>query len=185
MIIANFSVLRQITDLRHIGKKAHHLASITRVIVFAVRPFALLGRVRGKPAAFSSHNRVYTVPCSVFLCPVMCRAAFRVLSSLCLLLCFVLNCVAKVQRYLQPTKRFTEKVCIFNLLQQIRLFLPKFIHILSTNLTKCAIYKANFFAFRLQYAHTRTRTYIKTNNRLPLQSVCVCLCSCLWYLQPY
>ena len=40
------------------------------------------------------------------------------------------------------------------------MFLPKFIHILSTKLTKCAIYKANFFAFRLiTYVH-----YIITNN---------------------
>ena len=71
-----------------------------------------------------------------------------------------LNCVAKVQRYLQPTKQKTKNLCIFNLLQQIRLFLPKFIHILSTKLAKCAIYKANFFAFRLiTYVH-----YIITNN---------------------
>lgn len=76
----------------------------------------------------------------------MCRAVFRVLSSLCLLLPFVLNCDAKVQTYLLSTKHFAEKVCIFNLLQQIRLFLPKFIHILSTKTGKCAIYKANFFA---------------------------------------
>ena len=125
-----------------------------------MRPFALFGRVRGKPAAISSHNRVYTVPCSVFLCPVMCRAVFRVLSSLCLLLPFVLNCDAKVQRYLQPTKQKTKKVCIFNLLQQIKLFLPKFIHILSTKSIKCAIYKANIFVFRLiTYVH-----YIITNN---------------------
>ena len=60
-----------------------------------------------------------------------------------------LNCDAKVQRYLQPTKHFAKKVCIFNLLQQISMFLPKFIHILSTNLAKCAICKANIFAFRL------------------------------------
>ena len=159
----HFYVSSQKPNLRHIGKKAHHLASITRLIIFAVRPFALLGRVKGKPAAFSSHNRVCTVPCSVFLCPVIRRAVFRVLFSLCLLLRFVLNCDAKVQRYLQPTKHFAENLCIFNLLQQIWLFLPKFIHILSTKLAKCAIYKANFFAFRLQYAHTRTRTYIKTN----------------------
>ena len=82
---------------------------------------------------------------------------------------------AKVQTYLLSTKQKTKNLCLFNLLQQIRLFLPKFIHILSTKLAKCAIYKANLFAFRLQYAHTRTRTYIKTNNRLPLQ-----LCE-VWY----
>lgn len=40
------------------------------------------------------------------------------------------------------------------------MFLPKFIHILSTKSAKCAIYKANFFAFRLiTYVH-----YIITNN---------------------
>ena len=39
------------------------------------------------------------------------------------------------------------------------MFLPKFIHILSTNLTKCAIYKAKMFAFRLQYAHAHTYIY--------------------------
>ena len=126
-----------------------------------MRPFALFGRVKGKPAAFSSHNRVLTVPCSVFLCPVMCRAAFRVLSSLCLLLRFVLNCDAKVQTYLQTCKHFPEKVCIFNLLQQIRLFLPKFIHILSTKSTKCAIYKAKFFAFNGISTHERARTLYK------------------------
>ena len=65
-----------------------------------------------------------------------------------------LNCDAKVQTYLQTCKHFPEKVCIFNLLQQIRLFLPKFIHILSTKTAKCAICKAKFFAFRL------LRTYI-------------------------
>ena len=133
---------------------------ITRVIVFAVRPFALFGRVRGKPAAISSHNRVYTVPCSVFLCPVMYRAASCFLFSLCLLLPFVLNCVAKVQTYLQTCKHFPENLCIFNLLQQISMFLPKFIHILSTNLTKCAIYKANFFVCG---CNTRVH-YIITNN---------------------
>ena len=160
LIFANFSVLRQKPNLRHIGKKAHHLASITRVIIFTVRPFALFGRVRGKPAAFSSHNRVYTVPCSVFLCPVMCRAAFRVLSSLCLLLRFVLNCDAKVLQIFETCKHFPKNIYLFNVLQQIRLFLPKFIHILSTNLAKCAIYKANFFAFRLiTYV-----PYIITNN---------------------
>ena len=85
---------------------------------------------------------------------------------------FVLNCDAKVQRYLQPTKHFAKKVCIFNLLQQIKLFLPKFIHILSTKLAKCAIYKAKMFAFA-EYPHTNAHVhYIKTNNRLPLYSCC-------------
>ena len=120
----HFYVSSQKPNLRHIGKKAHHLASIARVIIFAVRPFALFGRVKGKPAAISSH-------CASFL-----------------------NCDAKVQTYLLCTKHFAEKVCIFNLLQQISMFLPKFIHILSTKTAKCAIYKANFFAFRLQYACT-------------------------------
>ena len=70
------------------------------------------------------------------------------------------NGTAKVQRYLLSTKQKTKKVWFINNLQQIRLFLPKFIHILSTKLTKCAIYKANFFAFRLiTYVH-----YIITNN---------------------
>ena len=125
-----------------------------------MRPFAHVGRVKGKPATLVVINRVYTVPCSVFLCPVMCRAAFRVLSSLCLLLPFVLNCAAKVQRYLETTKHFAEKVYLFNLLQQIKLICAVFIQILSTKLAKCAIYKANFFAFRLiTYV-----PYIITNN---------------------
>ena len=112
------------------------------------------------------------MPCSVFLCPVMCRAVFRVLSSLCLLLRFVLNCDAKVQTYLQTCKHFPEKVCIFNLLQQISMFLPKFIHILSTKTGKCAIYKAKMFAFA-EYPHTNAHVhYIKTNNKLYLYSCC-------------
>ena len=139
-----------------------------------MRPFALFGRVRGKPAAISSHNRVYTVPCSVFLCPVMCRAAFRVLSSLCLLLPFVLNCAAKVQTYLQTCKHFPKNLCLFNVLQQIRLFLPKFIHILSTKLTKCAIYKANFFAFRLI---TYVPYIITNNNAIFFAFVCPLPCA--------
>lgn len=56
--------------------------------------------------------------------------------------------------------------------------LPKFIQILSTKLTKCAIYKANFFAFRLiTYVH-----YIITNNNAIF--VAVCVCSCSWYAAP-
>ena len=84
-----------------------------------------------------------------------------------------LNCVAKVQTYLQPTKQKTKKVCIFNVLQQISMFLPKFIHILSTKTGKCAIYKAKIFVFRLiTYVH-----YIITNNKLYLQPfACVLLC---------
>ena len=106
----------------------------------------------------------------------MYRAASCFLSSLCLLLRFVLNCAAKVQRYLQPTKHFAKNLCIFNLLQQISMFLPKFIHILSTKSIKCAIYKAKMFAFRLQYAHTRTRTYIKTNiNAIFVVCLRICL----------
>lgn len=50
------------------------------------------------------------------------------------------------------------------------MFLPKFIHILSTKTAKCAIYKANFFAFNGISTHVHTRTlYIKTNNKLYLQ----------------
>ena len=130
---------------------------------------------------FSSHNRVYTVPCSVFLCPVMCRAASCfLLFSLCLLLPFVLISGAKVQTYLQPAKHFTKNLCLFNVLQQISIFLPKFIHILSTKTGKCAIYKANFFAFA-EYPHTYTHVhYIKTNNKLYLQPLaCVLLCGIL------
>lgn len=110
----------------------------------------------------------------------MCRAVFCVLSSLCLLLPFVLNCDAKVQTYLQTCKHFPEKVCIFNLLQQISMFLPKFIHILSTKSAKCAIYKANIFVFA-EYPHTYTHVhYIKTNNKLSLQPfACVLLCGIL------
>lgn len=120
------------------------------------------------------------MPCSVFLCPVMYRAVFRVLSSLCLLLRFVLISGAKLQRYLQPTKQKTKKVWFINNLQQISMILPKFIQILSTKLAKCAIYKANFFAFA-ECPHTNTHVHynIKTNNRLPLQSVCVCVV--MWY----
>ena len=85
---------------------------------------------------------------------------------------FVLNCVAKVQAYLQTCKHFPEKVCIFNLLQQIKLICAVFIHILSTKTGKCAIYKAKFFAFA-EYPHTNAHVhYIKTNNRLPLYSCC-------------
>ena len=103
----------------------------------------------------------------------MCRAASCFLFSLCLLLRFVLNCAAKVQTYLLSTKQKTKNLCLFNVLQQIRLFLPKFIHILSTNLAKCAIYKAKIFAFRLiTYV-----PYIITNNNAIfvqlLQRVCV------------
>ena len=134
----HFYVSSQKPNLRHIDKKAHHLVSITRLIIFAARPFAHVGRVKGKPAAFSSH-------CSSFL-----------------------NCVAKVQTYLLPTKQKTKNLCLFNVLQQISMFLPKFIQILSTKTAKCAIYKANMFAFA-QYPHTNTRVhYIKTNNKLYL-----------------
>ena len=90
----------------------------------------------------------------------MCRAASCFLSSLCLLFPFVLISGAKLQRYLQPTKQKTKNLCLFNVLQQIKLICAVFIHILSTKLAKCAIYKANFFAFRLI---TRVH-YIITNN---------------------
>ena len=95
------------------------------------------------------------------LLPLMLAAVYYLLFSLCLLLRFVLNCDAKVQRYLQPTKHFAKNLCFFNLLQQIRLFLPKFIHILSTKTGKCAIYKANFFAFNGISTHERARTLYK------------------------
>ena len=81
---------------------------------------------------------------------------------------FVLNCVAKVQRYLQPTKHFAKNLCLFNVLQQIKLICAVFIHILSTKSIKCAMYKANIFAFA-EYPHTNAHVhYIKTNNMLPL-----------------
>ena len=124
-----------------------------------MRPFALFGRVRGKPAAISSHQRCYTAPFSV---PVPCYVSggFSCLVFIVFIITFVLNCVAKVQTYSETTKQKTKNLCLFNVLQQIRLFLPKFIHILSTKSTKCAIYKANFFAFRLiTYV-----PYIITNN---------------------
>ena len=109
----------------------------------------------------------------------MLAAVYYLLLSLCLLLPFVLNCDAKVQRYLQPTKHFAEKVCIFNLLQQIRLIYAVFIQILSTKTGKCAIYKANFFAFRLiTYVH-----YIITNNNAIFVACLRVLC--YGYLQPY
>ena len=65
-----------------------------------------------------------------------------------------LNCVAKVQTYLETTKQKTKKVCFINNLQQIKLICAVFIQILSTKTGKCAICKANIFAFRL------LRTYI-------------------------
>ena len=70
---------------------------------------------------------------------------------------------------MQPTKHFAKKVCIFNVLQQIKLICAVFIHILSTKTGKCAIYKANFFAFA-ECPHTNAHVhYIKTNNKLYLQ----------------
>ena len=88
-------------------------------------------------------------------------AAVCCLFSLCLLLRFVLISGAKVQTYLETTKQKTKNLCLFNVLQQISMFLPKFIHILSTKLAKCAIYKANFFAFRHISTHERARTLYK------------------------
>ena len=94
------------------------------------------------------------------------------MSCLHLLFPFVLISDAKVLQIFETCKHFGEKVYIFNLLQQIRLFLPKFIHILSTKTGKCAIYKASFFAFA-EYLHTNAHVhYIKTNNKLPLYSFC-------------
>ena len=72
-----------------------------------------------------------------------------------------LNCVAKVQTYLQTCKHFPKKVCIFNLLQQIKLICAVFIQILSTKTGKCAIYKANIFAFNGISTHERARTLYK------------------------
>ena len=89
------------------------------------------------------------------------------------------NGTAKVQRYLLSTKHFAKKVCIFNVLQQIRLFLPKFIHILSTNLAKCVIYKAKMFAFAEYFFSIAHVHYIKTNNKLYLQPFVIA------YLQTY
>ena len=77
-----------------------------------------------------------------------------------------LNCDAKVQRYLQPTKHFAKNLCIFNLLQQIRLFLPKFIHILSTKTGKCAICKANIFVCG---CNTCVHYIITNNNAIFVQ----------------
>ena len=99
----------------------------------------------------------------------MLAAVYYLLLSLCLLLPFVLNCDAKVQTYLLCTKHFAKNLCLFNVLQQIKLICAVFIHILSTKLAKCAIYKANFFAFA-EYPHTNAHVhYIKTNNKLYLQ----------------
>ena len=76
-----------------------------------------------------------------------------------------LNCDAKVQTYLLSTKQKTKNLCLFNVLQQIRLFLPKFIHILSTKTTKCAYIGANLCLYGvITHVH-----YIKTNNKLYLQ----------------
>ena len=72
-----------------------------------------------------------------------------------------LNCDAKVQTYLETTKQKTKNLCLFNVLQQISMFLPKFIHILSTKLAKCAIYKAKIFVFRHISTHERARTLYK------------------------
>ena len=68
---------------------------------------------------------------------------------------------AKVQTYLETCKHFPKNLCFFNVLQQISMFLPKFIHILSTKTAKCAIYKANFFAFNGISTHERARTLYK------------------------
>lgn len=98
----------------------------------------------------------------------MSAAVYYLLFSLCLLLRFVLNCDAKVQTYLETTKQKTKNLCLFNLLQQISMVLPKFIHILSTKTGKCAIYKANIFVCsRVMRVH-----YIITNNKLSLYSCC-------------
>ena len=95
-LFAPLYVSSQKPNLRHIDKKAHHLASITRVIIFAVRPFAHVGRVKGKPAAFSSH-------CSSFL-----------------------KCVAKVVLLFVSCKQNGEKVCFLNFPLLKRLFIHIF-----------------------------------------------------------
>ena len=92
---------------------------------------------------------------------------------------FPLKGDAKVQTYLQTCKHFPENLCLFNVLQQIKLIYAVFIQILSTKSAKCAIYKANFFAFRLiTYVH-----YIITNNNA-IFAVCLRVL-CYGYLQPY
>ena len=117
------------------------------------------------------------------LLPLMLAAVYYLLFSLCLLLPFVLNCVAKVQTYLQTCKHFPKNLCIFNLLQQISMVLPKFIHILSTKTGKCAIYKANFFAFD---CNTRVHYIITNNNAIFAVCLRVCLqCVVVWYSVGY
>ena len=94
------------------------------------------------------------------------------------------NGTAKVQTYLETTKQKTKNLCLFNVLQQIKLICAVFIHILSTNLAKCAICKANIFAFA-EYPHTNAHVhYIKTNNRLPLQPCKVCCYVVFCRVQP-
>ena len=87
---ANFAVSRQ-NNLIYDAEEKNGLfaaTSATRVIIFAVRPFALFGRVRGKPAAISSHNRVYTVPCSVFLLPCYVSGGFLFLVFIVFIITF-------------------------------------------------------------------------------------------------
>ena len=57
------------------------------------------------------------------------------------------NGTAKVQTYLETTKQKTKKVYFINNLQQISMILPKFIHILSTKLAKCAYIGTNFHLY--------------------------------------
>ena len=87
-----------------------------------------------------------------------------------------LNCDAKVQTYLQTCKHFPEKVCIFNLLQQIRLFLPKFIHILSTKTGKCAMFQTNIFVCgcntRVHYIITNNNAIFVAVRSVVLQLIC-------------
>ena len=72
LIIATLSGLRQITDLRHIGKKAHHLASITRVIIFAVRISFLLRSQWDVDRQPYSWKRQPRFDCALFSVPVPC-----------------------------------------------------------------------------------------------------------------
>ena len=88
LIFAPLLVSSQKPNLRHIGKKAHHLASITWVIIFAMRPSALFGRVKGRPAAISSHQQ--RLDCALFSVPVpyYVSGGFSCLVFICYFLLF-------------------------------------------------------------------------------------------------
>ena len=125
----HFYVSSQKPNLRHIGKKAHHLASITRVIIFAVRPFALFGRVKGKPAAcIAVINRVYTVPCSVFLLPCYTSGGFLCLVFICYFLLFWFL-MQRYCKYLKRASNFENKCLFFNVYYNYYAYLGGFINI--------------------------------------------------------